>query len=139
MDIKDTGLNFSRSREERMRSVSIGSGSERGHSVNPTIGLSPVTQRQPLSDPTAKTTVNTVRQCTAAAVGRKSKCSEKAELMLMPLLTKKCTFFNKLFKMQSADRPTNKQHEFKRRKISDINVFNASVSKPYQACCLNMC
>ena len=29
-----------------------------GYSGNPSIGLSPVTQRRPLSDPTAKTTVN---------------------------------------------------------------------------------
>ena len=86
---------------------------QRCYSVNPTIGLSPVTQRQPLSDPTAKTTVNTVRQCTAAALGSKSKsnCSEKVELMLMPLLTKNCTFFNKLFNMQSAERRKNKQHD----------------------------
>ena len=39
----------------KMRSVC---GWCRGYSGNPSIGLSPVTQRQPLSDPTAKTTVN---------------------------------------------------------------------------------
>ena len=39
----------------KMRRVCAAGG---GYSGNPSIGLSPVTQRQPLSDPTAKTTVN---------------------------------------------------------------------------------
>ena len=49
----------------KMRRVCAAGG---GYSGNPSIGLSPVTQRQPLSDPTAKTTVNT--QC-----GNAQQCS----------------------------------------------------------------